>query len=225
MLCILGVLGIPLWGYQSILVMSRSGLIISFHILPSSSIYSPDIITPFPSSYLRHISCTLLITRTSVLGWCCPVSMPSFLDSFRSCSSYLLLITRTSILGWHRHFVHVLLLLTYLKCCSLVACTLDLTFWVYTALELVFRLLASESSKIFTCLCARGLTSLSFPYIDLWDTESIFSSPNWVPNPGSFSLCLETCCTCRTRAPRCGIICEDISFFRLVSTTPFHPPK
>ena len=108
----------------------------SSHILPLSSIYSSDIITPFPSSYLRHISCTLLITRTSILGWCHPVSMPSFLDSFWSRPSYLLLITRTSILGWCCLFVHVPLPSTYLKCCSLVACTLDLTFWVIQPLNI-----------------------------------------------------------------------------------------
>ena len=129
--------------------MLWSGLIISFHTLPSSSIYSPDIITLFPLSYFCHISCTLLITRTSVLGWCSPVPMPSFLDSFRSCPSYLLLITRTSILGWCHHFVHVPLLLTYLKCCSLVACTLDLTFWVIQLLNILSSFWLFESSKCY----------------------------------------------------------------------------
>ena len=51
--------------------------------------------------------------------------------------------------------------LTYLRCCSLVAYTLDLTFWVYTALELVFKLLAFESSKALLVFVLRGLTSLS----------------------------------------------------------------
>ena len=52
----------------------------------------------------------------------------------------------------------------YLKCCSLVACTLDLTFWVYTALEFVFRLLAFELSKPHS---KEDLLVSLIPYIDL----------------------------------------------------------
>ena len=64
----------------------------------------------------------------------------------------------------------------YLRHCSLVACTLDLTFWVYTALELVYRLLAFESLKPSLAFVLEDLLVSPIPYIDLWDTELILSS-------------------------------------------------
>ena len=48
--------------------LSRSGLVISFSFLPLSPTYSPCVLTLLFVILLCHASCTLLITRTSILG-------------------------------------------------------------------------------------------------------------------------------------------------------------
>ena len=120
--------------------MSCSGLIVflsyfPFMIRPPSLCHccSP------PTSWLYFIIlslCTLFITRTCILGWRCPSQIPFlFLLILR-----LITPVHYSLLGPVSYddvtsLVPLLSFLTHLRCCSLGACTLDLTFWVYTALE------------------------------------------------------------------------------------------
>ena len=69
-------------------------------------------------------------------------------------------------------------------------------------LNIISELLAPWIASVSNCLCARGLTSLTPSYINLWDTELILSPLYWVLNQVSF---------CSSPAPIVHIIPECLA--------------